>query len=215
MNYYNEIKKELINNEVYKKVKDYSKNKSDLSTYYNVGKLLVEAQGGEKRAKYGDNLIKKYFNKLTLEIGSGYSTRSLKRMRKFYLYVEKGTALLTQITWSHYVELLVLDDINEINYYIDICVTRNLSYRKLHDKIKSKEYQRLPKETKEKLINKEEAKINDFIKNPIVIRNKYGYDDISEKMLKDLILEDSSRVKSNGIEKRTYWTNRSLHELYR
>ena len=190
MNYYNEIKKELINNEVYKKAKDYSKNKSDLSTYYNVGKLLVEAQGGEKRAKYGDNLIKKYSNKLTLEIGSGYSTRSLKRMRKFYLYVEKGTALLTQITWSHYVELLVLNNIDEINYYIKICINQNLSYRKLHEKIKSKEYQRLPEETKEKLINKEETKINDFIKNPIIIRNKYGYSDISEKLLKDLILED-------------------------
>ena len=53
MNYYEEIKQELVNNEVYKRVKDYSKNKSDLSTYYNVGKLLVEAQGGEKRAIYG------------------------------------------------------------------------------------------------------------------------------------------------------------------
>ena len=54
MNYYNEIKNELINNEIYKKVKDYSKNRNDLETYYNVGKLLIEAQGGENRAKYGD-----------------------------------------------------------------------------------------------------------------------------------------------------------------
>ena len=76
MNYYNEIKQELINNEVYKKVKDYSKNRSDLNTYYNVGKLLVEAQGGEKRAKYGDGLIKEYSKKLTEEIGKGYSTRN-------------------------------------------------------------------------------------------------------------------------------------------
>ena len=65
MNYYEEIKKELVNNEVYKRVKDYSKNKSDLSTYYNVGKLLVEAQGGEKRAKYGNGLIKEYSKRLT------------------------------------------------------------------------------------------------------------------------------------------------------
>ena len=83
MNYYNEIKKELINNEIYKKVKDYSKNKNDLSTYYNVGKLIVEAQGGEKRAKYGDGLIKEYSKKLTLELGKGYSTRNLKNMRNF------------------------------------------------------------------------------------------------------------------------------------
>lgn len=58
MNYYNEIKNELINNEIYKKVKDYSKNRNDLMTYYNVGGLLIRAQGGEKRAKYGDSLIK-------------------------------------------------------------------------------------------------------------------------------------------------------------
>ena len=58
MNYYNEIKNQFINNEITKRVKDYSKNKSDLDTYYNVGKLLVEAQGGEERAKYGDGLIK-------------------------------------------------------------------------------------------------------------------------------------------------------------
>ena len=84
MNYYNEIRKQLINNEITKKVKDYSKNKSDLETYYNVGKLIIEAQGGEFRAKYGDGLIKEYSRKLTIELGNGYSERSLKRMRKFF-----------------------------------------------------------------------------------------------------------------------------------
>ncbi len=59
-NYYNEIKNELLNNEIYKIVKNYSKNRNELSTYYNVGKLLIEAQGGENRAKYGNGLIKKY-----------------------------------------------------------------------------------------------------------------------------------------------------------
>ena len=82
MNYYKQIKEELINNEIYKKTKDYSKNRSDLNTYYNVGRLIVEAQGGEKRAKYGDNLIKEYSLRLTKEIGRGYSTRNLKNMRK-------------------------------------------------------------------------------------------------------------------------------------
>ena len=69
MNYYNEIKNKLIDNEVYKRVKDYSKNRNDLSTYYEVGKLLIEAQGGEDRAKYGDGLIKEYSIKLTNEMG--------------------------------------------------------------------------------------------------------------------------------------------------
>ena len=90
MNYYEEIKKELVNNEVYKRVKDYSKNKSDLSTYYNVGKLLVEAQGGEKRAKYGNGLIEEYSKRLTEELGKGYSTRNLKLMRKFYLFQKRA-----------------------------------------------------------------------------------------------------------------------------
>ena len=72
MNYYEEIKQELVNNEVYKRVKDYSKNKSDLSTYYNVGKLLVEAQGGEKRAMYGNGLIKEYSHKLSTELNKKY-----------------------------------------------------------------------------------------------------------------------------------------------
>ena len=189
MDYYKEIKHELINNEIYKKVKDYSKNRSDLSTYYNVGKLLVEAQGGEKRAKYGDSLIKEYSKRLTLELGKGYSKTNLKNMRSFFL-LSKSQSLPDQLTWSHYSELLRLKDINEINYYIDISIKQNLSYRKLHEKIKNKEYERLDIKTKEKLIKREENKIEDFIKNPIIIRNNLGIEEISEKILKQLILED-------------------------
>ena len=192
MNYYKEIKNELINNEVYKRVKDYSKNRNELSTYYNVGKLLIEAQGGEDRARYGDGLIKEYSERLTKELGKGYSIRSLKNMRKFYLIYQKGQAMPAQLTWSHYCELLSLKDINEINYYIDISIKQNLSYRKLKEKIKSKEYQRLDNNTKLKLINKEETVVSDFIKNSIVIKNKYNIDkkEITEKILKKLILED-------------------------
>ena len=191
-NYYNEIKNELINNEVYKRVKDYSKNRNELSTYYNVGKILIEAQGGEDRAKYGDGLIKEYSEQLTKELGKGYSTRSLKNMRKFYLLQSKGQALPALLSWSHYCELLPLKDMNEINYYIDISTKQNLSYRQLRERIKNKEYQRLDDNTKLKLINKEEISIGDNIKNPIIIKNKLGIDkeNISEKILQRLILED-------------------------
>ena len=106
MNYYEEIKKELVNNEVYKRVKDYSKNKSDLITYYNVGKLLVEAQGREKRAKYGNGLIEEYSKRLTEELGKGYTITNLKYMRKFYLLCQKGRAVSDQLTWTHYRLLL-------------------------------------------------------------------------------------------------------------
>ena len=191
-NYYNEIKNELLNNEVYKRVKYYSKNRNELSTYYNVGKLLIEAQGGEDRAKYGDGLIKEYSERLTRELGKGYSTRSLKNMRKFYLLQSKGQALPAQLSWSHYCELLSLKDMNEITYYIDISIKQNLSYRQLREKIKNKEYQRLDDNVKLKLINKEEISIGDTIKNPIIIKNKLGIDreNMSEKILQRLILED-------------------------
>ena len=191
-NYYNEIKNELINNEVYKKVKDYSKNRNELSTYYNVGKLLIEAQGGEDRAKYGDGLIKEYSLKLSQEVGKKYNITTLKRMRQFYLMIEKGAPMAHQLTWSHYCELLPLKDINEIEYYIKISSEQYLSKRQLREKIKNKEYQRLDDNTKLKLINKEEMSIGDTIKNPIIIKNKLGIDkeNISEKVLQRLILED-------------------------
>ena len=200
-NYYNEIKNELINNEIYKRVKNYSKNRNELSTYYNVGKLLIEAQGGEDRAKYGDNLIKEYSERLTKELGKGYTFTALSRMRKFYLLCEKVASVAQQLSWSHYCELLPLKDINEINYYIDISVAQNLSCRQLREKIKNKEYQRLDYKTKLKLINKEEMNIGDNIKNPIIIKNKLGIDkeNISEKILQRLILEDiSSFLKELG-----------------
>lgn len=189
MNYYNEIKKELIDNEIYKRVKDYSKNRYELERYYNVGKLLVEAQGGENRAKYGDGLIKEYSRKLTLELGKGYSIRTLKYMRKFYLF-QKGQAMPAQLTWSHYIELLALNDLNAINYYIKISKEQNLTYRQLHKRIRENEYERLDQHTKNKLLARQTMTATDLIKHPIMIRSKYDKMAITERVLKQLILED-------------------------
>ena len=112
MNYYNEIKEELINNEITKRIKDYSKNKSDLNTYYNVGKLLYDAD-----KHYGEGIIKQYSERLTIELGKKYSTTTLKYMRKFYEF-SKSQPVADQLTWSHYQELIPLKDINKINYYM-------------------------------------------------------------------------------------------------
>ena len=189
MNYYNEIKNKLIDNEVYKKVKDYSKNRNNLSTYYAVGKLLYEAGN-----KYGEGIIKKYSERLVIEVGRNYNERTLRRIRQFYLVFKEEiwSTMSTKLMWSHYTEILSLSNVNEINYYINITEEYNLSVRQLRERIKNKEYQRLDDNTKLKLINKEETKINDFVKNPIVIHNKYNFDKerISEKVLQNLILED-------------------------
>ena len=185
MNYYNEIKEEIINNEINKKIKDYSKNKSDLESKYNIGKLLFEAG-----KHYGEGIIKEYSNKLTIEFGNGYSTSDLKRMRQFYNIIEKGAPLEHQLTWSHYKLLIPIKNYNEIGYYIELSIKQNLSKRELSKRIKNKEYERLPEETKNKLITKEETIVTDFIKNPILIKNSYNYKEISERILKKLILED-------------------------
>ena len=185
MNYYNEIKNELVNNEIYKKVKDYSKNINDLKTYYNVGKLLSKAG-----KSYGDGIIKKYSQRLTEELGKGYTTTNLKYMRQFYYFIEKGHAMRDDLSWTHYRELLKLDDFNKVNYYIMVSSNNNLSYRQFHNKIKNNEYEILSDKTKLKLINKEKTDIGDLIKNPILIKNKYNKIYISEKMLHEMILED-------------------------
>lgn len=187
MNYYEDIKKELINNEINRKVKIYTINKSDLTTYYNVGKTLSEAG-----KCYGESIIKEYSKKLANELGKGYGVSNLKRFRQFYLMIEKGATLSHLLTWSHYIEIIPINNVTIINYYINICIYQNLSVRELRNKIKNKEYERLDEETKNKLINNEKLNIKDNIKNPILIKNIHNYTEIIEKILQKLVLEDIS-----------------------
>ena len=105
MNYYNDIKNELINNEINRKVKDYSINRSDLNAYYNVGKLLFHAG-----KHYGKGIIKEYSRRLTIKIVKGYSKRNLWLMLKFYELKEKMQTLSAQLSWSHYRILLSIND---------------------------------------------------------------------------------------------------------
>ena len=185
MNYYNEIKIELVNNEINRKVKNYSINKSDLDAYYNVGRMLSEAGN-----HYGEGIIKEYSKRLTYELGKGYSKRNLWLMLKFYELNEKVQTLSAQLSWSHYCELLSFENTDKINYYIELVKNNNLSVRQLRERIKSNEYERLPESTKNKSVEQKESDIVDFIKNPILIKNSNKYDIFSEKVLQKLILED-------------------------
>ena len=187
MNYYNEIKEQLINNEINRTVKNYSINRSDLNSYYNVGKILNEAG-----KHYGEGIIKEYSQKLKYDLNKNYSVRLLYRMLKYYNFVskEKLPTLSAKLSWSHYDEILRFDDINKIAFYIKISEQQNLSVRQLRERIKSNVYERLPESTKNKLIKQDESNVVDFVKNPIVIRNSNKYDIFSEKVLQKLILED-------------------------
>ena len=170
-------------------------NDAIISLNWGIGKRLSVELTGNNKPEYGKKVVTEVSKRLEQEYGSGFDKTSISRMIKFYQEFpdfEKVATLSQQLTWSHYCELLVFDNVDEINYYIKQTEIYNLSVRELREKIKSKEYQRLDDNTKLKLINKEETVVSDFIKNPIVIRNKYNIDkeSITEKILQRLILED-------------------------
>ena len=187
MNYYNEIKEKLIDNELYSKIKDYSKEKNRVKTYFEVGKLLHNAG-----KHYGEDIIGQYSSKLIKEVGKSYNKKLLFKMRQLYVLLsnKKIAPLVRQLSWSHCLILLPIKNINEINYYINQVYNRNLTKRELSDLVKAKEYERLSEETKNKLIDQEKPEIKDFVKNPIIIKCNFNYDEISEKILKKLILEN-------------------------
>ena len=184
VNYYTEIKNELINNEVTKRVKDYSKNRSDLTTYYNVGRLLSEAG-----KHYGEGIIKEYSKKLTAELGKNYSETTLKYYRLFYKFSIRHS-VSDELSYTYYKLLLSIKEDNKIDYYIKMSIEQNLSVRQLRERIKSKEYERLDNSTKNKLITNTSPTVIDFIKNPIVIKNTINKEIISEKVLQQLVLDD-------------------------
>ena len=197
MNYYEEIKNKIIDNEIYCKVKDYSKERNTVNTYFEIGRLLTEAGG-----KYGDNIIDEYSKRLVEEVGKKYNRRTLFRMKQFYKVFsdEKVSPLVTQLNWTQCLMLISLKSCEKIYYYGYECIIKNLSKRQLEEKIKSKEYERLSESAKTKLIANEEPLLPDLVKNPILIKNTNKYAEISEKILQQIILENiESFMKELGI----------------
>ena len=195
MNYYNEIKNILIDNAIGRKVREYKSNQKDLESYYNVGKLLVEAQGGEERAKYGDGLIKEYSKRLTSELGKGYTTTRLMYMRSFYLMLLIYPPLADKlkninITWSNVCEILKLKDKSEIEYYLNLSNKLCLTKRELRLRIKSNEYNRLPVEVKEKLKSNELVSTSDKVPSPVILQNLKVDGKLTEKIVQKWIDEN-------------------------
>ncbi len=182
---YNQIENKLLNHKIYQNIKDYSKIKEKMQTYLEVGELLNRID-----IKYGKSIIKEYSSRLTIRFGKKYTVSLLYKIKQFYSIIQKVPTLSGKLTWSHWYEMLSITDINEIVYYVIQCENNNTDVRGLRNKIKSKEYERLDNKTKYKLICQKEYNIVDFVKNPILIKNNYKYENISEKMLQKLILED-------------------------
>ena len=195
MNYYDEIKNILVDNAIGRKVREYKSNQKDLESYYNVGKLLVEAQGGEERAKYGNGLIKEYSKRLTSELGKGYTVTRLMYMRSFYLLLLIYPPLADKlkninITWSNVCEILKLKDFYEIKYYLDLSNELCLTKRELRLRIMSNEYNRLPQETKEKLKNSSEVSSIEKVPSPVILDGLLYKDKLTEKAVQKWIDEN-------------------------
>ena len=175
MNYYNEVENLIKKNEINKGVRALQDNSETLFTYWNIGKLIVEAQGGEKRAKYGNGLIREWGEKLSKKYGKGYDYTNLSRMRALYTTFPIIGSLSQQLTWTHYRYILPIKNENERNYYINLTVLNNLSVRDLRREIKNNSFDRLSYADKEniKIISDTYTtplSIKDMIKDPIILK---------------------------------------------
>ena len=175
MNYYEQVESLVKKNEINKGVRALQDNSETLYTYWHIGKLIVEAQGGEKRAKYGNGLIREWGCKLSKKYGKGYDYTNLSRMRALYTTFPIIGSLSQQLTWTHYRYSLPIKNENERNYYINLTVLNNLSVRDLRREIKNNSFDRLSYADKEniKIISDTYTtplSIKDMIKDPIILK---------------------------------------------
>ena len=223
MNYYEQVESLIKNNEVNKKVRALQDNSETLYTYWNIGRLIVEAQGGEKRAKYGDGLIKEWGCKLSKEYGKLYDQRSLRRARTFYIQFPKWVTVSPKLSWSQYCDILPIKDEKERNYYINRVILDNLSVRDLRREIKNKSFDRLSYKDKNNIeiisdMNSS-LSIEDMIKDPIILKSDIDTNEINEKaihkyiisLLEDKFLELGTGFALVGHEYKIVINNNTYH----
>ncbi len=171
-NIFDNIKDLVINsrNKVYQTV-----NTEMLSLYWNIGKAIMEIQQGDERASYGDAVLEKLSEKLTNEFGKGFSKRNLERMRKFYIFFPIATTVSSQLSWSHYLEIIKIEEAQKRNFYIKETINSKWSVRELQRQRDSLLYERLTLSAdKEKILElSEKGQIlktsKDLVKDPFVL----------------------------------------------
>ena len=193
-----DYKKELIKlvekAEVNKGYHDYFKNKDLVNNYFEIGKLLIEAQGGEEHDTYGNKLIKTWSVELTEKFGKGYDASNLRRFRQFYSEFKMCGTVCHILTWSNIRILLPIKNENKRNYYINMCIKKNLSARELKKEIKNNAFERLSLADKKniKLISdkNEVLTIKDTLKDPVLITINEDLDNVSEEKLAKIIRKE-------------------------
>lgn len=186
MNNYEEIETLVKKVEIGKAIRNRQVNKELVDTYWNIGKLIIDAQGGKDKAKYGDALLKKWSNELSLKYGKGYNYTNMKRFRQFFLSFP--LCEVANLSWSQIRILLPIKDENKRNYYINMCNKNNFSKRDLEKEIKTNSYERLlNKPDKIDIVTPTlTPSITDNLKNPIVLELKKNKI-VKEKDLEELI----------------------------
>ena len=171
-NIFDNIKDLVINsrNKVYQTV-----NTEMLNLYWNIGKAIMEIQQGDERASYGDAVLEKLSQRLTNEFGKGFSSRNLRTMRKFYLMYPIWKTVSAKLSWSHYLELIKIDEEPKRNFYLNECINSKWSVRELQRQRDSLLYERLTiSADKEKILElSEKGQIlktsKDLVKDPFVL----------------------------------------------
>lgn len=146
-----------------------------VEAYWNIGRSIVEQQGGEEKAEYGVRLIAELSKQMTTDFGKGFTVANLKNMRQFYLIFPKSYALRSELSWTHYRLLMRVENKNARQFYIEEAIKSNWSTRQLERQINSFFYERLlSSQNKEKVSEEiqklEPAKIpEDIIRDPYVL----------------------------------------------
>lgn len=195
-NVFDNIKELVISsrNRVYTAV-----NTEMLNLYWNIGKAIMEIQQGDERASYGETVLEKLSEKLTAEFGKGFSKRNLERMRKFYIYFPIATTVSSQLSWSHYLEIIKIEEESKRNFYIKESVSSGWSVRELQRQIASLLYERLLiSADKNKILElaekgQELKECKDLVKDPFVLEfldikenTDYLETDLEKNILKHL-----------------------------
>ena len=169
---FDNIKKLVINsrNKVYHIV-----NIEMLNLYWNIGRIIMEIQKGNERASYGDAILEKLSKELTNEFGKGFSSKNLRTMRKFYLMYPIWKTVSSKLSWSHYLEIIKIEEEHKRNFYIKECINSNWSVRELQRQKDSLLYERLIMSSdKEKVLElSEKGQVlktsKDLVKDPFVL----------------------------------------------
>ncbi len=179
-----------------------SVNKTIVDTYFEIGRLIVEEeQNGKSKAEYGQNLIPELSQKLTTEFGKGFSTTNLKQMRTFYLTYSKGQTVSDEfrLSWSHYLMLMRIDNVEERNFYEIETAQNSWSLRELQRQFNTSLYERLALSRNKNEVKKLSEKgliidkAQDSLKDPYVLEflglpeeTKYSETELEQKLIDKL-----------------------------